>query len=214
MSVTRAQLTCPVYGIACKLTSHRLPNVKEVMQHYFFVQTQLPRTTKSSEIVAEVAKSVTDIWIKSSIPTVSMRRVHQKIESLHQQLRTILKGKGETKASAILLAKQDSLILFDISACRCLDFSNCTCPREVKVPALEHEFLLDQRKERKMIIGSLDKKTTCKLTKKNDRALKRQKYYEYCIKSCGGASGGNNSKTDIDMDVSDNYEAPKGTCMF
>ena len=134
------------------------------MQHYLFVQTQFPRTTKSSEIVAEVATSVMDICIKSSIPTVSIRRVQQKIESVHQKLRTILKRKGETKDSAVLVAKQESLSLFDIAACNCLDLISCTCPRESKVPELERDFLLDQRNERKMVIGSLDKETTCKLT--------------------------------------------------
>ena len=59
MATTQSKHTCPVYGIGCKLTSRQLPTVKEVMQHYLFVQTQFPRTTKSSEIVAEVATSVT-----------------------------------------------------------------------------------------------------------------------------------------------------------
>jgi hypothetical protein len=71
-----------------------------------------------------------DIWIKSSIPTVSIKRVQQKIESLHQNLRTILKRKGVSKASAVLLTKQESQSLFDIAACQCLDLSICTCPRE------------------------------------------------------------------------------------
>ena len=106
-----------------------------------------------------------DIWIKSSIPTVSIKRVQQKIVSLHQNLRTILKRKGVSKALAVLLTKQESQNLFDIAACQCLDLSICTCPRESKVPELEREFLLDQRNERKMVIGSLDRETTCKLTK-------------------------------------------------
>lgn len=205
MAATRAQLSCPVYGIGSELTSRQLPTVQEVMQYYSFLKTQLPKTTKSREIVVQVSTDITDIWIKSGIPTVSMRRVQQKVESLHDTLRTILKRKGEAKVSAVLLAKQDSLSLFDIAACHCLDFSSCTCPRKSKVPELERQFLLDQRNERNMVIGPLDKETTSKLTKGSERATKRQKYYDFlsCSKSSAGVSGGYSSDTDLDMDDMD-----------
>lgn len=145
---------------------------------------------------------------------------------MHQNLRTILKRKGEAKASTLLLVMQESFSLLDIAACHCLDLSSCTCPRESKVQMLECDFLLDQQNERKMVIGSVDKETTCKLTKATDRASKRQNYYDsvLCNKSSAGASGGYNSDTDLDMELSDNqnndnydplsdsYESESETC--
>ena len=75
-----------------------------------------------------------------------------------QKLRTVLKRKGETKALAVLLAKQESIVLFDIAACHCLDLINCTCPRDSKVPALERDFLLDQRNEKRWLLVLWTKK--------------------------------------------------------
>ena len=97
MASTRVQLTCPVYGIECELTSRKLLTVKEVMQHYSFVQLQLPRTTKSTIIVSQVSVNVIDIWLKSGISTFTMRRVQQKVESLHNNLRMVLKRKGQPR---------------------------------------------------------------------------------------------------------------------
>ena len=60
-----------------------------------------------------------------------------------------------------------------------------------------------------MVIGSLDKEATCKLTKASERISKRQKYYDsvLCSKSSAGMSGSN---TDLDiedfMEVSDNED--------
>ena len=93
MAATRVQLTCPVYGIECVLTSCKL--VKEVMHHYSFVQLQLTMTRKLSIIVSQISANVINIWLKSGFPTVKMRRVQQKIEYLHNSLRMILKTKGE-----------------------------------------------------------------------------------------------------------------------
>lgn len=178
MAVTRAQLTCPVYGIANELETKQLPNIREVMQHFSFIQTQFPTNIKTSDIAIKVATNVLEIWNKASIPTVSAKRVQQKIESLRKALRVILKRKGEAKNTAFSLAWQESSNLFDIAECQCLEYNNCACPRDAKVPTLEREFLLDQRNERKMVIGCLDKETTNKLSNKSERALKRQRYYE------------------------------------
>src|ERR1700690_903023 len=81
----------------------------------------------------------------------------------------------------MLIVKQESLTLCGIAACYCRDVSNCTCPRELKVPKLEREFLQDQKSERIVVFGSLDRGTTCKLEKASERASKRHKYYNSVI---------------------------------
>ena len=59
----------------------------------------------------------------------------------------------------------------------CNNFEKCACSKDSKVPVIEREFLVDQRKVRRMIIGSIDKETAAKTVKKAERNLKRQRYY-------------------------------------
>ena len=40
--------------------------------------------------------------------------------------------------------------LFDISSCKCDDFSSCSCLRDMKVPHIEQDFLINQRTCRRM----------------------------------------------------------------
>ena len=66
------------------------------------------------------------------------------MESLFQNHKNIWKKKGEAKLCAIAAAKVNGLTLFDIAACHCDPLNDCACPRDLKVPVLEKEFLLDQ----------------------------------------------------------------------
>ena len=50
--------------------------------------------------------------------------------------------------------------LFDISACKCLDFERCTCKLKNRVPHAERDFLRDQRSDCRMVIAELDKAAT------------------------------------------------------
>ena len=70
-------------------------------------------------------------------------------------------------------AFQESICsLFDISACNCKDFTASNCPKEKKVPIQERIFWVDQRSERKMCIGTIDKKVT--MEKSFQRKLSRK----------------------------------------
>lgn len=55
------------------------------------------------------------------------------------------------KDSVTSFQSKTKTVLFDICTCKC-DLSNCICSIDNKVPALEHEFLLDQRVPRLMSI--------------------------------------------------------------
>src|SRR6218665_4227397 len=69
--------------------------------------------------------------------------------------------------------------MFDLSKRKCSDMvSNCKCAKEYTVPANEREYLQDQRRQRKMIIGGIDQKETSKLKREAERQaanLKRMK---------------------------------------
>src|SRR6218665_3266569 len=75
--------------------------------------------------------------------------------------------------------RNEASILFDLSKCKCSDMvSNCKCAKAHTFPANERQFLQDQRRQRKMIIGGIDQKETSKLKRKAERQeanLKRMK---------------------------------------
>ena len=196
--LTRTKATCPVYGIANELPPNQLPTIGDVMRFYALLKADLPKNIRSTDISSQVASKVAELWLRASIPTVTVVRVSQKIESHHRQLRNMMKKKGVSKETAISAAQVESLQLFNIAACSCNDFTICTCPKESKVPILEVEFLLDQRNARKMIIGGLDKEVTSKMEKKFERASKRQKYYESVI---SGKYHKNNSSSESDLEM-------------
>ena len=67
--------------------------------------------------------------------------------------------------------KSSKTTLFDISACKCSEFRKRSCLCERRVPIMQQQFLLDQKSERKMKIGSVDVETTNKNEKQIDRRL-------------------------------------------
>ena len=127
---TRTKTSCPVYGCASELPMNQLPSVANVMQFYMSRKSEHPRTAPASKIINEVATNVIDIWNKAGIPTITLRSTENKLESLHQELRNLLKKKGESKATGIEELKENSSILFDIAACKCSDFDACCCERD------------------------------------------------------------------------------------
>ena len=56
--------------------------------------------------------------------------------------------------------------LFDIAACQCQDLVACKCDKDMKVPQRERQFLMDQRTTRKMQIGTIDRKVTATMKRK------------------------------------------------
>lgn len=177
-AVTRKKTSCPVYGCASELPINQLPTIANVMQFYMSRKSEHSKTTPSSTIINEVATNVIDIWCEAGIPTITLRSTENKLETLHQELRNIMKKKGVNKEKGIDQLRMNSQKLFDIAACKCSDFDVCCCERNKRVPNNEREFLSDQREARRMIIGAVDRKTTSRIKKRKERELKRKKYYK------------------------------------
>ena len=71
--------------------------------------------------------------------------------------------KGGSGGSAKKAKTKDSDFLhglFDICSCKCSKRDICTCPKSKKINQMEWNFLVDQRTEREMFIGNIDKKVT------------------------------------------------------
>ncbi|KAK5648087.1 hypothetical protein RI129_002979 [Pyrocoelia pectoralis] len=129
-----------------------------------------PTITNISSILLTEIKV---IWSKSSIPIVSDQQILHLIKEFHKKYRNVKKPIKNRKTDH-LNSKLNNFKnvyenkLFDISLCKCKNISLCSC--KIKVPVRERTFLSDQRSERKMVIGSVDRATT----KRIERAAYRK----------------------------------------
>lgn len=180
---TKSKIHCVVFGAPKDLSELVLPTYEEIMKCYLYIKNDIktqnnnkePSVSEVSEIIANKLES---LWLKATIPVVSRTRVLQMIQTYHEKYRNILKpfkGRKVSNNYQIKLKKfreEASKKMFDISSCKCVEYSLCSCPKDRKVPERERVFLLDQRTERKMIIGGIDVCTSLKLTEKFERQEK------------------------------------------
>lgn len=94
--------------------------------------------------------------------------------------------------------RRRSKVLFDISSCKCKDFSKCDCPKDKKIPVNEQSFISDQRTTRKMIIGNVDTATT----KRMKTALKRKLLKQKSLRTSKKESTGKPTTSLIDISTS------------
>ena len=120
-------------------------------------------------------QKVEDVWRKSPLPTVSHTRVIHLLKAYHLKCKNLIKSLKRLFADQKNEFIRHSRVLFDICSCKCKQIQLCCCPREKNVPKEEQMFLLDQRQERKMQIGGIDRILSAKLQKKVTRASKTKK---------------------------------------
>lgn len=175
MPATRNSTSCPIFGDPKEHSGSDLPTHEQVIKHFLFVKFQLKSDSYNPplyESFKNVAIHLLGVWQKASIPSVKQDRVIKVLKNYHGKYLNLLKTlkstsiKQQTLDTKIYEFKQNSLKLFDISACKCVSFMKGSCPRENKVSQQEQYFLLDQRTSRKMIIGSIDTNETQKIKKR------------------------------------------------
>ena len=115
-------------------------------------------------IVAVVAQRLEISWKKASISHFSRKRITSMLQQYRHNMNHFLQSKSKNsdnyKRKVQLLRDSAHKNLFDISACKCLDFERCTCKLKNRVPLAERDFLCDQRSDRLMVIAELDKAAT------------------------------------------------------
>ena len=138
---------------------------------YQWIRNDL-KTTKKEPTVSEIsdvlASKIKEIWNRATIHTVTVKRIIQLIKGHHDKYIKLLwypvSKRNESYEQKIkYFREQASQNLFDIASCKCVDFASCKCEKSSRVSALEQEFLQDQRNERNMMIGAIDRVTTRKL---------------------------------------------------
>lgn len=178
-ATTRRSVTCPIFGAGKDLNLRCFPTCEDVMQYYHHVRTELRSSKKEppfKDIAAVVTERLEYLWKLASIPTVSTARINQMLKSYRDKMANIIKSLNAKKKNESLqknleaFKKSTKTTLFDISACKCPDLTKCSCPPERRVPLKEQQFLLDQRSDRKMAIGTVDVETT----NKNEMTLARR----------------------------------------
>ncbi|CAH0562737.1 unnamed protein product [Brassicogethes aeneus] len=165
MPNTRKDTECPVFGAPSMLKKNVLPTYADVIKSYLYIRQTLmgsapngaePTLGNIADILIEELKV---IWAKASVPVVTDQQILHMIKQYHEKLRNLkkpLKSRYNDTLRQKVIKFRDiaEKKLFDISSCKCVDFSLCKCKN--KVPVREREFLVDQRTDRKMFIGSID----------------------------------------------------------
>ena len=87
MSIKELMKECE---FAQEMKDHILPNIKEVIGHYFYVQNLLIVTKKEYLkkrppfyfCYIKVSRTIQNLWSKSSLPTIGQRSVENKLKNL------------------------------------------------------------------------------------------------------------------------------------
>ncbi|CAG4932315.1 unnamed protein product [Parnassius apollo] len=183
----RSNYSSPIFGTGCELPKNVLPTYSDVMKYYVFVSVARCAEKGRQDLLQAscdiVATEIENIWKRDSLPIVQHKTIVSKIRSYHDKHRALLKSNQKSKDNKnykqkLQKFKEDCEVFFDIASCKCKSLSTCSCDKTRKIPKQEHEFLLDQRGERRMMIGSLNKKATLKNMALSDRKLKRKQFKE------------------------------------
>ena len=149
------------YIIAAKLRENVLLTNEEVLEHYYFKRSFLQQTSAKfitkcpefNDLKYEVVTDVVTLWIKSSLPTLSISRIQTKLLDIVKKLRAAKRRAINNKQQSLTELWLSEL--FDISSCKCKKRANpevkfwngkfaCICPFEKRIPEKELEFLEDQ----------------------------------------------------------------------
>lgn len=172
----KTRVTDPIFGTSSELNPNVLPTYSDVMRGFLWQRECLKFESDKDPSVLDISKKllidIKKIWQRASLPTISDQQIIQKIKDYNEKCKSLKKNQKSAYNKKCLekieVFKKNSSKLFDISPCKCDDFSKCHC--KVKVPLCERIFLLDQRTTRKMMIGGTDVKTT----KQNLKTMKRK----------------------------------------
>ncbi|CAH2100532.1 unnamed protein product [Euphydryas editha] len=143
MAFTRKNLKCPIFGESAELRDNLLPTYESVIKFYEWTRQDLKiRYGTTTELtfnqIADIVTNKTEtLWIKSSIPIVTHKRVLKTLKCYHSKcynLKFFLKKLKKEKLEEFRVKRR---MLFDIAACKCKEFQSCTCRKEKKVPKEE-----------------------------------------------------------------------------
>jgi len=111
---TRTKTNFPLFGHGRELCHTVLPTTEDVVRYYLLLQHNTIEERKGqqpsiSEISERVALQLEQLWIKSSIPTVSHKRIVQKIRQTIKKYRSITKIPKSRKLTNSFTVKTNNM---------------------------------------------------------------------------------------------------------
>ena len=169
-----ARSACPILGYPSALKSNVLPTNGDILRHWKLLKMSDEKPgaiPKRHVLTTKISSNVVEIWNSASIPAIQTWSILRRIDSLIDQYLGILKSmkrdsSREKFRNKLSEFEENLRLLFDVAQCQCAGLEECKCPKYKKVPQMEHQFLIDQRGPRKMMIGSVDSKMTSRNLKK------------------------------------------------
>ena len=132
------------------------------------------RKAPDTRLYRSVAADVLQLWNGEGIPTYDLYYVSKRIKAeCYDAVKNVNKQPKKDRQSESSVADH-FLKLFDIARCKCPSQTSCQCPLENKVPTEEWEFLNDQRRQREMRLGPVDRATTAARNIRLERREARQ----------------------------------------
>lgn len=180
MPKTRKDFRCPLFGDPIKFSDNMLPTYCDVIKHYLWIRNEMLELNNGKDPSVKdlcdiIASDIAAIWSKASIPTITHQQVVSRLILYYQKYKNVKKIRNDSKKQ--IFYNESINKLFDIATCKCVSRELCKCV--TKVPVAEENFLKDQRNERKMYIGSVDKVTTQTMQR---REIRKRKYEEFAAK--------------------------------
>ena len=147
---TRSSTAKWLIGQPISMLSHfMLPTILEVLKCFFFRHEVKGLSIHESSVT--VIKSTCEIWEKAKIPTIRKDNAVTRLEKFHKEYTDLLKDRNKKSAvarSKVTDFEKRIMKLFDIAPTNVFDL--------IKI-AEDRDFLIDQRDDRNMVLGSIDK---------------------------------------------------------
>lgn len=183
MAKRRSKFVDAIVGICAEFPLNQLPTKVDVIKNILFHKIDDGDIiVANKQLIKKTVERIKIAWSKTDIQTVadtSIERCALKIFDRYLKLKQIKHHKCyESQFNAF---QMEMTSLFDISRCKCED--KCVCSYVDKIPKKEKQFLIDQRNERRMFLGSIDVDATCqaesrekrKHNSKNDSPMPKRK---------------------------------------
>ncbi|KAK3931072.1 23S rRNA (uracil(1939)-C(5))-methyltransferase [Frankliniella fusca] len=182
MKTRKQEDSAYMLGASRDFSGRVLPTCEDVMRCYYLVQadTKAQRSgydPPMQEVAQVVADKVQQVWTSASIPVISNRGILQAVLRLVEKCRKVEKSwkkPSKTVQEGVDQFRAQSQQLFDVAQCKCLPSKPlCVCSPKDAINDVEVPFLVDQRTDRRMVIGGVDNKATKVLRRSDEKAEKK-----------------------------------------
>ena len=152
---------------AREMKRNALPLQKEVIWHFIYLRGKLSENSVKfqkkapgyNDVRVQLLDDIIGLWVKSGLPVLSRIRVETKLKEMLQKWKLASKRAKKSKGDLTNCSWLNQL--FDICKCKCKYEKVqvhqgkvlCSYSFENRVPAVEIDFLMDQRGEREMMLG-------------------------------------------------------------